>query len=54
MPYIGYELSCTWDEEHAFGAMMHQDRVIAIGGADTAILHWIAQDDLDGGTNNDN
>lgn len=49
LPYIGYEFGCTWDEEHAFGAMLHGIRVVEIGGADTAILTWIAQKDLDNG-----
>lgn len=48
LSYIGYEFGCTWDEEHAFGAMLHGTRVAEIGGADTAILTWIAQKDLDG------
>lgn len=48
LPYIGYEFGCTWDEEHALGAMLHGTRVAKIGGADTAILTWIAQRDLDG------
>lgn len=46
-PYIGCLFSCKWDEEHAFGAMMYKDRVVEIGGADTAFLSWIAQNDLD-------
>ncbi|MFJ7952400.1 DUF6985 domain-containing protein [Lysinibacillus sp. NPDC096418] len=46
-PYIGFIFSCKWDEEHAFGAMIYKDRVVAIGGADTAFLYWIAQNDLD-------
>lgn len=49
LPYIGYEFGCPWDEEHGFGAMLHGTRVVEIGGADTAILTWITQKDLDRG-----
>ena len=44
-PYIGYEFSCSWDQEHGFGAMMFKDRVIEIGGADVSFLSWIAEKD---------
>ncbi|MEG0386478.1 MAG: hypothetical protein RR642_17195 [Solibacillus sp.] len=47
LPYIGCIFSCTWDDEHAFGAMLYQDRVVEIGGADTAFLSWIARNDLE-------
>lgn len=47
LPYIGCIFSCTWDDEHAFGAMLYKDRVVEIGGADTAFLSWIAQNDLE-------
>ncbi|MGE7022458.1 DUF6985 domain-containing protein [Solibacillus cecembensis] len=47
LPYIGCIFSCKWDDEHAFGAMLHKDRVVEIGGADTAFLSWIAQNDLE-------
>ncbi len=45
LPYIGYEFSCAWDEEHGLGVLMHGTRVVDIGGADTAILLWIAERD---------
>lgn len=44
-PYIGIEFSCTWDREHGFGAMLCGNRVVQIGGADTALLRWIAEED---------
>ena len=44
-PYFGVQLSCTWDREHALGAMMHGERVVEVGGADTALLAWIADAD---------
>jgi hypothetical protein len=44
-PYMGYEFSCSWDREHAFGAMLLKDRVVEIGGAETAFLNWIARKD---------
>jgi len=44
--YVGLQLGCTWDVEHGLGVMMHLDRVVEFGGADTAILEWIAEDDV--------
>ncbi len=46
-PYIGIQFSCSWDDEHGFGAMLCGDRVVKIGGTDTALLRWIAQRDLE-------
>ena len=43
--YVGVLCDCIWDPEHAFGAMVHRERVVQIGGADSAILEWIAQED---------
>jgi hypothetical protein len=45
VPYVGFEFGCTWDVEHGLGVLMHGTRVVEIGGADTAILLWIAEDD---------
>jgi hypothetical protein len=47
--YVGYEFGCNWEEEHGLGAMTHAGRVVDIGGADTAILEWIAEQDADKG-----
>src|SRR5207249_542364 len=44
--YVGYEFGCTWDTEHGLGTMMHRDRIVDLGGADTAILEWIAERDV--------
>ena len=43
--YVGFELGCTWDDEHGLGVMMHKDRVVKLGGADSAFLEWIAEAD---------
>ncbi|MFM2386972.1 MAG: hypothetical protein RL660_1729 [Bacteroidota bacterium] len=43
--YIGYELGCDWEEEHGIGVMMHKDRVVEFGQADTAFNQWITFDD---------
>lgn len=43
--YIGFELGCDWDDEHGIGLMMHKDRVIAIGLADTAFDSWVTFED---------
>ena len=42
-PYLGFELGCTWDEEHGLGVLMHGAEAVEIGGADTAFLLWIAE-----------
>ena len=44
-PYVGFEGTCPWDEEHGLGALMHDTRIVKVGGADTAILLWIAKQD---------
>lgn len=44
--YIGFEFGCSWDEEHGLGVMTHKNRIIKIGGADTAFLSWVAEEDL--------
>ena len=49
-PYLGLEFVCTWDDEHGLGLMMHGTRVVDLGGADTAILRWVAQRDADQGS----
>ncbi|QKX04115.1 hypothetical protein HN014_04065 [Aquimarina sp. TRL1] len=38
--YIGFELGCSWDDEHGVGVMMHKDRVVKIGLADESFNHW--------------
>jgi len=45
IPYAGFEFGCTWDDEHGLGVLMHGTRTVEIGGADTAILLWIAERD---------
>ncbi|GAA6764588.1 hypothetical protein AAFH68_05180 [Flavobacterium sp. CGRL1] len=45
LPYIGFLFSCSWDSEHGLGVMTHKNRIIEIGGADTAFLTWIAEKD---------
>jgi hypothetical protein len=47
--YVGLEFGCTWDDEHGLGVMTYKDRVIQVGGADTAFLEWIAADDAESG-----
>lgn len=34
--YYGLEGNCMWDEEHGFGSINHQNRIIEIGGAEVA------------------
>jgi len=45
LPYMGFEFGCKWDEEHGLGVLMCGTRTVEIGGADTAILLWIAERD---------
>lgn len=47
LAYVGFEFGCTWDDEHGLGAMTHANRVVEVGGADTAILEWIADKDAE-------
>ena len=48
LAYIGFEIGCTWDDEHGIGVMMHKDRVVSIGEADVAFSSWLTQ--IDNGT----
>ncbi|MHC5541266.1 DUF6985 domain-containing protein [Singulisphaera rosea] len=43
--YLGFEMGCTWDGEHGLGVMLHKDRTVDVGGADTSFLEWIAEAD---------
>jgi hypothetical protein len=43
--YTGFEFGCTWDVEHGLGVMTHRQRIVEVGGAESAFLEWIAQDD---------
>lgn len=36
LAYIGFEGGCSWDEEHGLGIVLHQDRLVDFGQADTA------------------
>jgi hypothetical protein len=47
LPYIGLEFGCTWDNEHGLGVLMHGTRPVEVGGSDTAILLWIAEQDAE-------
>jgi hypothetical protein len=49
VPYIGFEFGCRWDEEHGCGVLMRGTRVVEVGGADSALLLWMAQRDFEGG-----
>jgi hypothetical protein len=51
--YVGFELGCTWDEEHGLGVMTHLGRIVAfpqmgigkVNGADFASEDWVAEED---------
>lgn len=44
--YVGFELGCSWDDEHGTGVLMHKERVIEVGQADTSVNSWAAYDDI--------
>lgn len=48
IPYMGFELGCSWDGEHGLGVLMHGMQAVEIGGADTAILLWLARQHAEG------
>lgn len=43
--YIGYAFGCRWDED-GIGVMTCGSRVVEVGSRDTALLCWLAEDDL--------
>ncbi|MEE1672435.1 hypothetical protein SNR37_001756 [Agarivorans aestuarii] len=43
IPYIGVEMGCSWEEEHGIGFLLHGNNIVEVGGADTAILLWVAE-----------
>lgn len=43
--YTGFGFTCSWDEEHGAGVMMHKDRVVKVGAADTATDDWATFED---------
>jgi len=47
LAYVGLGFSATWEPEHGLGVMTHGDRVIEVGGCDTAFLEWVAETDRD-------
>lgn len=42
-PYVGFKFETSWDPEHGLGVLAHENRVVEIGGEDTAMLLWIAE-----------
>lgn len=43
---IGYDFSCTWDEEHGIGFMTYNHKVYSFGGADESFLTWVARNTI--------
>lgn len=41
--YVGLQFGCKWDVEHGLGAMMHNDRVVELGGADVSFA-WAPEE----------
>lgn len=46
LAYIGFSFSCSWDDEHGYGVMMHKNRVVKMGGEEIAFLSWVAKEDI--------
>jgi hypothetical protein len=46
-PYVGFEFTCSWDDEHGLGVLMRDTRVVEIGGAHMAMLLWVARRDAE-------
>ena len=46
LAYIGFSFSCSWDDEHGYGVMMHKNRVVKMGGEEIAFLSWVAEEDI--------
>ena len=46
LSYIGFCFSCSWDDEHGYGVMMHKNRVVKMGGEEIAFLSWVAEEDI--------
>lgn len=45
LAYLGIVMGADWDTEHGLGVLVHGTRVVRVGGADTAILEWMATAD---------
>lgn len=45
MAYYGIDFKCRWDDEHGLGLMFYKSRIVKVGGADTAFMTWIAEED---------
>lgn len=43
--YIGFGFGCAWDDEHGLGVLTHGQRVVEVGGEDTAFIGWNARRD---------
>jgi len=48
VPFVGVEFGCTWEEEHGAGVLLHGNRALECGAADTAILLWMAKKHAEG------
>lgn len=46
LSYIGFSFSCSWDDEHGYGVMMHKNRLVKMGSEETAFLSWVAEEDI--------
>jgi hypothetical protein len=45
LAYVGFSFHALWGPEHGVGVMLHDRRAVAVGGADTAFLTWVAKKD---------
>lgn len=45
--YVGFSFRASWETEHGVGVLVHDRRVVQVGGADVAFTQWIAEQDRD-------
>ena len=50
LAYVGFGFRAAWEVEHGVGVLVHDGRIVEVGNADTALLQWIAEKDLEGAT----
>ncbi|MFT3926434.1 MAG: hypothetical protein QM778_28070 [Myxococcales bacterium] len=45
LAYVGLNFGASWEREHGLGVLMHDRRIVDIGGADTSFIGWNADQD---------
>jgi hypothetical protein len=42
LAYLGFSFNARWEPEHGVGVMVHDGRIVEVGGADVAFLTWVS------------